>query len=234
MSKQRKNNAVIRRALRINFKQKIQIYKITMRGALSFLNKVYNPKILFPLFIIWIIFATIPFGFVPDIFGLERALKNDTYIKVTLSFISVFSFLITILVLSYGFLREKFRRLTLNEFLQNRATNTLVSIFISAFLINIFSAIYLDNRVITNNALNIAYYSLTLSICYFIGFIPLALVSISNSDSQQLIDRQIEKIQLRDFPSYRSHDLEITSNEHNPLNILINLIRVFSSKDDFL
>jgi hypothetical protein len=194
--------------------------------------KIYDYWILAMTAIIWGILANLPEGFIPDFFNLKPVISSGTFGRISTAFISVFSFLVTVLVLTYGFLREKFRRLTLQEFLENKFSKGLVSFFISVFIVNLFSAIYLDSREVDHNSLNVAYFSLCMSIAYFFSFLPLALLSISNTDAQSLIAKYIEKLELKDFPEARSIDALANYNEHNPLTVLIQLSRSYIEKDD--
>lgn len=195
--------------------------------------RVYDWRIIGSIFILLIVLIYLPFGFVPDYLNLEKAIASGLFTRITVSFISVFSFLVTVLILGYGFLREKFRRLALKEFLDNRRVKVLVTSFISIFLLNIFASIYLDQENVSENSLNVAYLSLILSLLYFIGFIPLALLTVASTDSLDLVGKYIKLFELKHFPEYRSHELLITSNEQNPIIVINSLSRSFAEKDDF-
>ena len=200
---------------------------------MKILLKLYDWRIIVGVFIALVVLVYLPSGFIPDYLHLGKSITSGLFTRITISFISVFSFLVTVIILGYGFLREKFRRLTLREFLDNKWITLLVTFFISVFLVNIFASVYLDNQEVSHNSLNVAYFSLSLSIVYFIGFIPIALLAVASTDSPDLIGKYIDKFELRFFPKYRSHDLLITSNELNPVVVINNLSRAFSEKDDF-
>ncbi len=195
--------------------------------------KMYDYWILGMTLIIWSILAFLPEGFIPDFLNLKRVISSGTFGRISTAFISVFSFLVTVLVLTYGFLREKFRRLTLREFLENKFSKGLVSFFISVFIVNLFSAIYLDSREVDHNSLNVAYFSLFMSATYFLSFLPLALLSIANTDSQSLIAKYIEKLELENFPEVHSIEALATYDERNPITVLVQLSRSYVEKDDF-
>jgi hypothetical protein len=195
--------------------------------------KVYDWKILAVILLTFVVLIFLPSGYIPDLLQLEKSITSGLFTRITISFISVFSFLVSVLILGYGFLREKFRRLTLREFLENRWISLLITVFISAFLVNIVSMIYLDTQKFSHNSLNVAYFSLSLSIIYFISFIPLALLAISSTDSLELLGKYIEKFELKHFPRYRTHELIITSDESNPIVVVNSLARSFAEKDDF-
>jgi hypothetical protein len=195
--------------------------------------KLYDWRIIAAVFLILATLIYFPPGFVPDYLSLEKSITSGLFTRITISFISVFSFLVTVLILGYGFLREKFRRLTLKEFVDNKWISSLVTFFISVFLVDIFASIYLDNHEFSHNSLNVAYFSLALSIIYFTGFIPYALLAVASTDSPELIGKHIESFELKFFPEYRTHELLITSDELNPIAVVNGLSRSFAEKDDF-
>ncbi|CAN5364141.1 hypothetical protein BH10BAC4_BH10BAC4_13760 [soil metagenome] len=195
--------------------------------------KLYDWRIVAAISILLIILIYLPSGFVPDYFNLKRAIISGLFTRITISFISVFSFLVTVLILGYGFLREKFRRLALREFLDNAWVKILVTSFISVFLLNIFASIYLDTDSVNDNSLSIAYFCLILSLIYFIGFIPLALLTVASTDSLDLVGKYVAQFELVHFPEYLSHELLTTSNELNPIVVINSLSRSFAEKDDF-
>lgn len=195
--------------------------------------KLYDWRIVAAISGLLLVLIRLPFGFVPDYFNLKKAIASSLFTRITISFISVFSFLVTVLILGYGFLREKFRRLALREFLENTWIKVLVTSFICVFLVNIFTSIYLDPDDVNDNSLNVAYFCLLLSLLYFIGFIPLALLTVASTDSLDLVGKYISKFELKHFPQYRSHELLITGNELNPIVVVNSLSRSFAEKDDF-
>ncbi len=194
--------------------------------------RVYNFWILSLSIILWVILTYLPNGFIEDFLDLEKVIKSGLFGRLSVGFISVFSFLVSVLILSYGFLREKFRRLALREFLQNSYSQFLISFFISAFIINIFSAIYLDGRPVDHNSLNIAYFSLFVSVSYFFCFLPIAFLVIAHADSQDLIGKYVKQLSLQYFPESRTMDVIATIDESNPLTILVQLSRSYFDRDD--
>jgi hypothetical protein len=195
--------------------------------------KLYDWRIVGSVLVIPVVLIYLPKGNVPDYLGLTKSIEAGLFTRITISFISVFSFLVTVLLLGYGFLREKFRRLTLKEFLENRWIKLLISSFISVFLVDIFATIYLDSHEFSHNSLNIAYFSLISSVVYFVGFVPLALLAVASTDSLDLVGKYIAKFETKHFPEYRSHELLITGNELNPIVIVNGLSRSFAERDDF-
>jgi hypothetical protein len=204
-----------------------------VREFLRLINKLYNKRIVLGAFGLWMILLILPEGFVADHLNLRRALENGSFTRVIQSFITAFGFLVTVLVLCYGFLRDRFRRLALGEFLDNSYTIVLISSFISIFIFNILSSIYIDSHGFSHTSLNFAYFSLSLSIAYFIIFLPLAFYSIWYADSQVSIQKYTERLQLSNFPKYPYNEITIEPDEHNPLNVLVNLSRIFVDKEDY-
>ena len=204
-----------------------------VREFLRLINKLYNKTIVLSAFGLWMILFVFPEGFVADHLNLRRALENGSFTRVIQSFITAFGFLVTVLVLCYGFLRDRFRRLALDEFLDNTYTVVLISSFISIFIFNILSSVYIDSHGFSHTSLNFAYFSLFLSIAYFIIFLPLAFYSIWHADSQVSIQKYTKRLDLSHFPKYPYNEITIEPDEHNPLNVLISLSRVFVDKEDY-
>lgn len=195
--------------------------------------RIYDYRILLGSLTMWGVLLLLPNGFIKDYLNLEKVIETGVMTRIILSFTSFFGFLITILILTYGLLREKFRRLTLNEFLENKYSIFLISSFVCVFLINIFSAIYINSREVSHVSLNLSYYSLFLSILYFFTFLPIAFISISYTDSQSLIEKHLKKLDINQISEYRAHELTTTLDERNPFTVLMNLARFFTEKDDF-
>jgi hypothetical protein len=199
----------------------------------GYIFRIYDYKVFLAGAVLWLILVLIPDGFFLDNLNLRKAIENGTFTRILLSFISVFGFLITVLILTYGFLREKFRRLALKEFLENKYSNLLISLFIVTFLLNIFSAIYLDSHPVTHTSLNLAYYSLYLSVLYIAIFLPIAFISIAQADSQSIFGKYLTDLKTEHFPKYPYNELTITHDEKNPIVVLTNLCRGLIDKDDF-
>ncbi len=203
------------------------------KWILEYTFKIYNYKVVVSGLLIWLILLLLPDGYFLDNLNLRKAIENGTFTRILLSFISVFGFLMTVLILTYGFLREKFRRLALKEFLANRFANLLISLFIVIFILNIFSAIYLDSHSVTHTSLNLAYYSLYLSTLYIAIFLPMAFMSIAQADSQGVFGKYLSELKPEHFPKYPYNELTITHDESNPIVVLANLCRGLIDKDDF-
>ena len=204
----------------------------SFREFLRLSFRLYDYRILLATTLVWLVIYLFPEGNVPDYFNLKRTIEAGTFTRTLQSFIATFGFLVTILILGYGFLRERFRRLALKEFLKNRYSVVLASSFISVLIFNIISSVYIDSHDFSHTCLNFAYCSLIISITYFIAFLPLALFSIANTDSQFPIQEYLNELRAEHFPKKPSKEFIIEHDETNPIIVLSNISRVFIDKDD--
>ena len=83
-----------------------------------------------------------------------------------------------------------------------------------------------------HNSLNIAYFTLSVSVSYFFCFLPIALLVIANTDSQNLLGKYVKQLSPTHFPEFRTMDVMAIIDEGSPLTILVQLSRSFLDRDD--
>ena len=134
-----------------------------LRSLFRLIVGFYNYCLLIATIAIWALLLYLPNGIIPDWMNLTPAIKSGAYARIALSYLSLFSLLITILVLTFSLLREKFRRLAVRELLENRYLKLLMTSFIAILIVNTGSAIYIEGHAFSHASLNISYFSLVLS-----------------------------------------------------------------------
>lgn len=113
------------------------------------------------------------------------------------SLASLSGLLIAVLLLSFEFLKQKIERIAIVYFLKNYWVQGLISTFLSAVFICLFTSIYISNKeVYMNNDLNLIYYSLIMFSLCLLGFFPLSFLILKSLTPKEIIRQEINRLSI--------------------------------------